>query len=367
MQYPNDIKPLTGLRFIAAFWLLLYFFWPRLGLGERPNIIASGNYGVDLFFILSGFVLAHVYGPQVQEKRYSHGAFIWARLARVYPLHILTFFAMVILWLAGRAIGATFEASAFNVAHIPFHLTMTQAWGFTNSESWNFPSWSISAEWFAYLTFPISFYLISRFKSAPLAGVLAIFAAYYIMFAIFAANNLSLNHMTWQGAEARILIAFMGGAMLWQLGQNIRLSANVARYGVYLSALWIAVASIFTASAVFIWPALMGLVFFLAETSKHPEHTLIGNKTWVYLGEISFAMYMVHLPIDIAFFQLIEKIIGTPSGILAAVLVAVSIILVTIGAAIVHQFFEKPVRDYMRKNTPKFFQNNTKASFIAAQ
>ena len=365
MKYPTDIRPLTGLRFIAAFWLLLYFFWPRLGLGERPNLIASGNYGVDLFFILSGFVLAHVYGPQVVDKKYSHGAFIWARLARVYPLHLVTFFAMVFIWLAGKFIGAEFEASAFNIAHIPFHLTMTQAWGFTNSESWNFPSWSISAEWFAYLTFPISFWLISRFKSAPFAGVLAIFAGFYTLFALYAANNLSLNHLTWQGAEARILIAFMGGAMLWQLGQSINLSAKIAIAGVALSAGWILVMSIFTASGAIIWPALMGLVFFLAETSKHPNQTLIGGKTWVYLGEISFAMYMVHLPIDIVFFQIVEKLIGKPTGTLAIVMVGISIILVTIGAAIIHQFFEKPVRDFMRNNTPKFFKNNFKTPLTA--
>lgn len=357
MNYPTDIKPLTGLRFIAAFWLLLYFFWPRLGLGDvRPNLIQSGNYGVDLFFILSGFVLAHVYGPQVEGGKYNHGTFIWARLARVYPLHILALVTMIGIWGLGKIIGADFEGGAFNLSQIPFHLTLTQAWGFVDSDGWNFPSWSISAEWFAYLTFPLSFYVVSRFKRAPIAGILMIFAAFYSAYAILAAQGFELNFMTWEGAQFRIIIAFAGGAMLWQYGRNLKTSPKFALIGVAISAIWVFAASQLTASGALVWPGLMGLVFFLAETSKHPNETLLGNKTWVYLGEISFAMYMVHLPVDIVLNQIVEKTIGQQSGIFAIIMMVVSIILVTITAVIAHEFFEKPIRNYMRENVPNFLK-----------
>ncbi len=103
MLYPADIRPLTGLRFVAAFWLLIYFFWERFDLGPRDSIgiVQAGNYGVDLFFILSGFVLAHVYGPQVEAKAFSWRSFVWARLARIYPLHLICLVAMVAIWAAG--------------------------------------------------------------------------------------------------------------------------------------------------------------------------------------------------------------------------------------------------------------------------
>ena len=69
-----------------------------------------------------------------------------------------------------------------------------------------------------------------------------------------------------------------------------------------------------------IWPGLAGLVFFLAETSKTNQAPLLASKTWVYLGEISFAAYMVHLPVDIALYQIVERVIGEPKGTMALVI-----------------------------------------------
>ena len=173
MNYPNDIKPLTGLRFFAAFWLLLYFFWGRLGLDDAffPNIIKMGYMGVDLFFILSGFVLAHVYGPQFEKEKYSYGSFVWARLARVYPLHLICLLAMIGVWAIGVKIGANFAPKAFDVSQLPFHIALLQAWGTVKSDGWNFPSWSISAEWFAYFTFPTTYFIGLRFKKLPILGL----------------------------------------------------------------------------------------------------------------------------------------------------------------------------------------------------
>ena len=355
MNYPTDIKPLTGLRFIAATWLLLYFFWPRLGLadGVRPNIIEAGNLGVDLFFILSGFVLAHVYGPQVENNKYHHGAFIWARLARVYPLHLLTLLAVIGIWLVGHALGSSFENGAFVPWHIPFHLTLTHAWGFLKSDGWNFPSWSISAEWFAYLTFPVSFYIVSRFRKSPIWGLVAIVALFAALHQALGANDIELTDMTWQGAELRIMVAFIGGAMLWQAGRNLVTTPQIAIAGVAVSVLWLGVTCTFTTSSLLIWPGLMALFFFLAETSKHPNATLLGSKTWVYLGEISFAMYMVHLPVDIVYYQIVEKFIGGADKY-ATVLVIGAFAMVVIVAAAAHAIFEKPIRNYMRANPPKY-------------
>jgi peptidoglycan/LPS O-acetylase OafA/YrhL len=362
MNYPTDIKPLTGLRFIAATWLLLYFFWPRLGFpdGLYPNIVANGNLGVDLFFILSGFVLAHVYGPQIENNNYHHGAFIWARLARVYPLHILTTLAVIAIWLLGHHLGTQFDESAFVLWHLPFHITLTHAWGFLQSDGWNFPSWSISAEWFAYLTFPVSFYFVSRFRKAPINGLIAVLGVFVAASIVLSANEIVLTDMTWQGAELRIMISFIGGAMLWQLGRNLETTAQIATIGVYVSTLWLGVSCVFTHSPLLIWPGLMALVFFLAETAKHPNNTLIGNKIWVYLGEISFAMYMVHLPVDIVYYQVVEKLIGSP-GKYAAIIAIGAFVSVMLVAAATHAIFEKPIRDFMRANPPKFFRSNQNA------
>ena len=85
-----NIKPLTAFRFFAALWVVLYHYWPKLDVGFVPAIAAKGYLGVEAFFILSGFILCHVYLRGFGEGRFQYGDFLWNRLARVYPLHLAT-------------------------------------------------------------------------------------------------------------------------------------------------------------------------------------------------------------------------------------------------------------------------------------
>jgi peptidoglycan/LPS O-acetylase OafA/YrhL len=358
LTYPSDIKPLTGLRFIAAFWLLLYFFWGRLELGGRTEygLIEKGYLGVDLFFILSGFVLAHVYGPQVEARTYNWRSFVWARIARIYPLHILTLLSMIGLWAAAKLMGSPLQEDAFVVEQIPAHLLLVHAWGILGSDGWNFPSWSISAEWFAYLLFPLFFGLMSLFRKAPLAGVGFAAGLFLVLFAITNAMGFVLTNMTWQGGIVRIVPSFLAGIGLWMLGRKLESTPLSALLGVLISVAWIVVASSMKFPAEFVWPGLMGLVFFVAETSKHENSAIFADKRWVYLGEISFAAYMVHLPVDIIYYQVVERVFGAPSGLAAIGLGAGAIGLTLVCAALAHGIVEKPARDWLRANTPDFIK-----------
>src|SRR5438552_1036534 len=81
---PENLKPLTALRFFAAMWVVSYHYWPDLTAAARPALVAKGYLGVEMFFVLSGFILSHVYLSSAGEGRFRYGAFLWARLARVY-------------------------------------------------------------------------------------------------------------------------------------------------------------------------------------------------------------------------------------------------------------------------------------------
>ncbi|ERT14322.1 acyltransferase family protein [Photorhabdus temperata] len=88
----HHLLSLTSLRFFAAFFVLLshlgylkdsdYFSW---------LFVYNGYIGVTFFFILSGFVLAYSYEEKMNRKEISKRNFFVARIARIYPLHILTF------------------------------------------------------------------------------------------------------------------------------------------------------------------------------------------------------------------------------------------------------------------------------------
>jgi peptidoglycan/LPS O-acetylase OafA/YrhL len=365
--YPADIKPLTGLRFVAAFWLLLYFFGERFaqwGVNPLP-VIHYGNYGVDLFFILSGFVLAHVYGPQVQTGRFHYGSFLWARIARIYPTHLATLLMMVVLWFGATKMGATLAEGAFEVSQIPAHLLMIHAWGVVGSDGWNFPSWSISAEWFAYLAFPVLFGAVTillragRGVGGPICALVVSVAMFYVLYMASAYRGVELTDLTWGGGALRIIPSFLGGVALWQLGNRMTVNRDTAIAGLIVAAMVIVTASSLEWAGAGIWPALLAIVFFTAETAKQsgaaPQSDgVIASPTWVWLGEISFAIYMIHLPVDIAYFQLVERLQGGPEGVWLLIHFVLVTIVSVVAGAVLHHFWERPARNFLRRYAPTF-------------
>jgi peptidoglycan/LPS O-acetylase OafA/YrhL len=166
-----QIAPLTALRFFAAAWVVLYHYWPNLNAAATPDFAAKGYLGVELFFVLSGFVISYVYQGQVERGGFRYGAFLWARLARVYPLHLATLGAVLLMALGAAAAGVAVGAEVFDAAALPANLALVHAWGFAPTAAFNHPSWSISAEWFAYLTFPLFAAVALRLQARPrLAG-----------------------------------------------------------------------------------------------------------------------------------------------------------------------------------------------------
>ena len=97
VQTPVDLRPITALRFGAAIWVAIYTFWENLAGAGPSNLVAKGYLGVELFFVLSGFILYHVYLQAAGEKRFSYRGFLWARVARVYPLHLFTLIGVGLL------------------------------------------------------------------------------------------------------------------------------------------------------------------------------------------------------------------------------------------------------------------------------
>jgi peptidoglycan/LPS O-acetylase OafA/YrhL len=98
----GQLPALTSLRGIAAMWVVLYHYsaqcFPTLDATGYTHLIHKGYLAVDLFFMLSGFVMTHVYhrafSKTVTQQHYWK--FIVARIARVYPLHILVLLLFVV-------------------------------------------------------------------------------------------------------------------------------------------------------------------------------------------------------------------------------------------------------------------------------
>src|SRR6188768_1996982 len=97
------IPGLTGLRGIGALWVLLFHWAGLRQWGREAPVLGFGYLGVDLFFLLSGFVLTHVYLRRLSLDWASYRQFLLLRFARIYPLYasVLLAFAAAILLIPG--------------------------------------------------------------------------------------------------------------------------------------------------------------------------------------------------------------------------------------------------------------------------
>lgn len=163
MHNTRSIHSLTVLRFFAAIIVALhhtvnYFSWPHLV--SVKELAINGWLCVDFFFILSGFVLMWSFKPN--EQKYS---FIWKRIIRIYPLHIIT---LIISIIAYYTLGNALAGYNGGIKGSILNLFLLQAWLPNNKSilsSWNGVSWSLSVEMFFYITAPILFCFLLRFKS----------------------------------------------------------------------------------------------------------------------------------------------------------------------------------------------------------
>jgi peptidoglycan/LPS O-acetylase OafA/YrhL len=106
-------------------------------------VVGKGALAVDIFFVLSGFILAHVYKERFAQKitpSLLKGFYI-SRFARVYPMHFFVILVMVILYLTGG-----YSNELTSLSGLFFQLTLTEVWGIGNGRAWNRPAWSVSAE-----------------------------------------------------------------------------------------------------------------------------------------------------------------------------------------------------------------------------
>jgi peptidoglycan/LPS O-acetylase OafA/YrhL len=150
-----EIRSLTGLRGIAALYVLLFHYFPLAATSNFSNplkrVLDHGYLAVDIFFVLSGFVMAMNYGRSFAAG-WSWSAylrFLGRRIARIYPLYLVATITGFVFVTAGWL---NYTHAFPRATAVMVNLLMIQAWGFVGS--FDSPAWSISAEWAAYLVFP---------------------------------------------------------------------------------------------------------------------------------------------------------------------------------------------------------------------
>ena len=382
------IRQLTGIRFIAAAWVLLYHLQVPLNtlhllIPVFSDTLRVGRLGVDLFFALSGFILTHTYMRRLGPALRVRGTidFWWLRLARIYPVHL------VMLFIAGGAVvaqakvtGDDLDRDWLNPLDFVKNLLLVQEWGPEPQRGWNFVAWSLSMEWLAYLLFPLLvllLMLLHRRISTPLLGVAWIAALTPLV--IYGLSTGDPYYTDNWGSTYRILTEFTAGALTYLIVCRFlpdeRLSEPATpRVELVASVLSVVLPLAVVAGAVFLgqWgpaqppqiaidgdveplppyyhlllvPLLIAWIGSLA-LSRRGLARFLSTKALVLGGFISYSLYMTHL-VWFGLWRAAMRALGIEGGPLYAiafiVLVAGSIII----AWLMWRLVEEPAREWMR-------------------
>lgn len=151
----RQIGSLTGIRGIAALWVAI--FHSRLVFNIPAAwwkaSIEHGWAGVDLFFVLSGFILMHAHGEEfVRVGSAAWKRFLGGRLVRIYPLNFVVLLGIVAITHGGQDVALISDTRHFLAAFLAT-ATLVTMWLPAN---WtlNPPVWSLSAELVGYVAFP---------------------------------------------------------------------------------------------------------------------------------------------------------------------------------------------------------------------
>jgi peptidoglycan/LPS O-acetylase OafA/YrhL len=367
MQNRPRLDSLTGLRFFAAFHVFLHHFTRQIGL-EGPvwllRFFDSGQSGVTLFFILSGFILSFTYLENWSLKWSSLHSFWIARLARIYPVYVFALFVSAPLYLMGLSEKpVSLQISQFFVTAF-YSLALSQAWGPPSlRDTWNAPGWSLSAELFFYAIFPALAIVVQRMNQRTTINVLLGAWIWSVLPGIM--TFVILNANVGSGASdydyslpiARLPEFVVGVALgkLFLLQRGFVPLAWVSRllplFSLVALCLWFAFIGMEIQPGIqhfVLVPLYCALIYSLA-LGGGALGRFLGQPLLVLLGGSSYALYLLHWSAIHGWLALEDMGFQMPHRRL---LVAMSVFILLV-SVLVFRWFEEPARKLIRDRFTK--------------
>ena len=297
------------LRFFTALSVLImhyqHFFKPHSSLStldyEKSKTLQPfysnlevfynfGHLGVQMFWAISGFVFAFVYLEQ--EKKISINKFFVNRLARLYPLHFATLIAVLLLQIVSLKLAGEFQIYKFNdLYHFFLQIFFISGWGFENGYSFNAPIWSVSIEILVYILFFFSITYLNKYN-----------VKYVLLIYIFLLFIDKFNLITNVKFASFLLIdcakLFFSGVLVFYIYNFF----NKKIYLLFISILLIFLSFLGNFKLFLFFPSL--LLFFLSL-----ELFILNSfkKPFQILGNLTYAIYLLHIPIQISFILIFNQ------------------------------------------------------------
>lgn len=299
------VRAIDGLRGVAALGIVIYHMRPALAYAPELRF-AAGAFEkyfllLDLFFVVSGYAIASGYGATFSRRiaAADYGRFLWGRVARLYPLYLAVLLVLAAQETAYLVLGQTgvltppwepwgrptAEPNGFIAS-----LFLVQAWGFLNKLVWIIPAWYVSALVAAYLAFP----LIARAASGlpkRSAGLVLVGLAGAAAMALHIAYQAGAFPGDNDWSPVRAILEFTLGYGIAQLA-----SGPSWRRHLQLPLLVAVLASLHLPWRDEISLALLVAFFWSLLDDRGLVAAVLGSRAPVWLGSISYAVFLLHQP-----------------------------------------------------------------------
>lgn len=351
------IEQLTFTRFIAAIAIVFFHFGKPLNIFSEPHVnklLINANIGVSYFFILSGFVMMIAYGNKSNVHPVSY---MQNRFARIYPVYFLA----IILALLYK----TFLVKEnYTIQEIGLNIFALQSWIPAKALSVNFPGWSLSVEFFFYAIFPFVFnFFYTKFSTKQLlVPILTFWGLSQVLFLYFIntdpvfspdsrVNNnfliyFPINHLN------EFLVGNLTGLYFIKAGQDRFKNYD---WAVTLLFILILLAIVIKLSWLSYHNGLLAVLFIpfilLTALNNGKISTIFSHKIPVYLGEISYGIYILQVPVFMTIKFLLNKV-GITGDLVIFVIGILGLLIVS---ALSYELIETPLREKIKKIRFQFY------------
>jgi peptidoglycan/LPS O-acetylase OafA/YrhL len=365
------ISELDGLRGIAILMVMVHRFWPRPGVGMAADVAGAGWIGVDLFFVISGFLIAGILLDTRGEPGYFKN-FYARRILRIFPLFYLF---IGFTWIAFGS-NPEFREAAGSPAWYFLHLGNVPE-GVLNHDVpyWLAPSWSLAIEEQFYLTFPLLVYALDRRKlvivliamivAAPILRFVTTVAApdnerFQYLFTLCRIDTIaagvllaviirSIDLERWRPTLIRIAIVSLPFVVVLGVASGLERTSPFDRvFGYSIVALGCA--------------SFVALVVLGRDTAST---ALLRWAPLQYLGKLCFGLYLLHRPADTLVSALAARV-GIEGDLrLMPLKIALALLLATLSWRLIERPFLRLKDRFASDRHPSIAKTSLGALFIA--
>lgn len=364
------INPLTGLRGVTILSVIVLHFGGYIttllpGLTPLVSFSSRVVFRMDLFFMLSGFILSYVFiSPAQRLTLNTYGRFLRGRFFRLYPSYLAALALLAAFVVVCTRLGLPLKGD-YPLNAVPFRLALLQSWPFMQWGvwTWNYPTWFLSALTFGYVfTFPFFWLLIHRLRYSRWA-YLWIFGPILVWAAVWRINQLHEFHML-----IRVSCEMLAGCALYVLYLDGSRFISLAQKHLDKIAVTFLVAALVLAADP---PRLLrgsinsllelGLPFLLAGMTAETSLTarLLASRPLLWLGGISYGLFLTHGVTQrfLEVFLPAERFLNQPFFVRWPV-AAVYVVSVVGAAFALHKWVELPVVALFKRRRQEAIEEN---------